>query len=110
MKETTETREFDAKASEEVLKKLDGLSEDQTLPVVLKVRAPGDQFDMVLDECWQEIVDSAAALRTSVSDYDSYVDKKQGFIHVRVNPHLGRSLIQRDDLFWFVGWDADRWR
>ena len=110
MTQTSETRPFDAQASDEVLKKLHGLSENDSLPVVLKVRAPGDDFSLVLDDCWQEVIESAAALRTSVSEYDTYIDKTRGYIHIRVNAHLGRSLVQRDDLFWFVGWDSDRWR
>ena len=110
MTDTSETRPFDAKASEELLKKLHDLGPDDTLPVVLRVRAPQDQFESVLNECLDEVIETAAVLRTSVSEYDIYIDKTKGLIHARVIPNLARDLVQRDDLFWSVGWDSDRWR
>lgn len=110
MTDTTETRPFDLAAAEEVLRKLQDLQENDSLPILLRVRAPDDRFDLVLDDCYQEIIDSATALRTSISEYDSYIDKTHGVMRVRANAHLGRALIQRDDLFWHVGWDSDRWR
>ena len=110
MNETTETREFDSAAAEDVLNRVQGLGEDETIALILSIRAPDDDFGQVLDECWHEIENQAKMLDVTVSEFDSFIDQKSGKIHLKANANLARMLTQRDDFFHSVAYDDSRWR
>ena len=109
MNETTEHRPFDTAAADDVVNRARSMGPEDKIALVLKIRAPEDDFASVLDECWAEIEAQAELVGVALSEFDSALDAQKGQIHLRADMNLARLLSQRDDYFWSVAYDDSRW-
>lgn len=89
----------------------DELPPQDVLSLVLKVRAPENNYALVMDECWSRVLMLNDLLGLEPIPYDSsYLDLSQGSIHVRTPANLALALTQEEDYFQSVALDANRWR
>lgn len=87
------------------------LPEQDTLSLVLKVRAPEDNFSLVMDDCWNRVTFLNDSLGLEPISYEaSYLDLSSGSIHFRAPANLALALVQEEDYFQSVGLDTNRWR
>lgn len=124
----TMTKPFDEDSAREVNKKASALMsqlsqalsekgddeelpEQETLSLVLQVRAPEDNYALVMDECWERIVMLNDLQDLPPISYEaSYLDASTGAIHLRAPANLALALTQEEDYFQSVALDTNRWR
>lgn len=70
------------------------------VPVALHVRAPDNNFKMVMDECLTFLRIEFLNNNVPYPEMGIYSDIRNGIIHVSLTPNMIRSIGSSDDLFW----------
>lgn len=112
---TTENKEFDTESLSRFLsfvlekesewaKTNEGKDDVQPLfiPTALSVRAPNDNFAIVMDECLAFIKVEFLTQKLPFPEMGIFTDTRHGVIHVALTPPMARSAGQLQDLFWKV--------
>lgn len=104
----SETRPFNQSAAAEVVEKALSLDADSDVGLVLSMRAPGNVYDDIIDECLYEINALAKTVQAKVEPFDTFVDADRGEIRLKASPNFAILLVQENDLFWSVALDDQR--
>ena len=102
---------FDEAAADAVRSHVQQIAALETVPLALTV-APveGAAIETLLDESWMEVEREADAVKSIISEFDVFMDKRRGIIHLRADRALAMALVQRDDFFSRVAIDDERHR
>lgn len=102
---------FDEAAAEAARSHAAQIDDLEMVPLALTVQpVEGAKMEALLDECWMEIEREADAVESAVSQFDVFMDKARGVIHMRAGRALVMALTQRSDFFSRVALDEARYR
>lgn len=81
-----------------------------TLSLQMKVRAPGGDYALVMDDCWDHIRRMVEDLGLAPLGADaSYLNEAEGIIRLRAPANLALALVQEQDYFESVAVHSGPW-